>query len=72
VIKLWDARAAREICTLHLHKNTVNQLKWHSNGHFLLSAGRDQVHSATRRRSVSVNSASGPVRTEPELCSGLA
>ena len=43
VIKLWDAKAAREVCTLHLHKNTVNQLRWHPSGDFLLSGSRDQL-----------------------------
>jgi polyadenylation factor subunit 2 len=40
---LWDARAAKEIAQLHLHKNTINQLRWHPNGNFLLSGARDQL-----------------------------
>lgn len=41
--KFWDPRAAKEICTLHLHKNTVNVLRWHPKGHHLLTGGRDQL-----------------------------
>ena len=43
VIKLWDAKASREIATLHLHKNTINSLTWHASGNFMLSAARDQL-----------------------------
>ena len=43
VIKLWDPRAAREICLLHLHKNTVTTLRWHPNGLCFASGSRDQL-----------------------------
>ena len=42
-IKLWDPKAAREIATLHTHKNTVNCVRWHPSGDFFLSGSRDQL-----------------------------
>lgn len=41
--KFWDPRAAREACTLHLHKNTVSVLRWHPKGNHLLTGARDQL-----------------------------
>jgi len=43
VIKLWDPRAGKEICILHLHKNTVTCLRWHPKGQFFASGSRDQL-----------------------------
>lgn len=43
VVKLWDPRAPREICLLHLHKNTVTTLRWHPRGDFFASGSRDQL-----------------------------
>ena len=43
VIKLWDPRMGREICLLHLHKNTVTTLRWHPKGQFFASGSRDQL-----------------------------
>lgn len=42
-IKLWDPKAAREICTLFLHKNWVNCMQWHPSGNFFASGSRDQL-----------------------------
>jgi len=43
VIKLWDPRTPREICMLHLHKNTVTALRWHPTAHCFASSSRDQL-----------------------------
>ena len=43
VVKLWDPRQAKEICLLHLHKNTVTAIRWHPQGGCFASASRDQL-----------------------------
>lgn len=40
--RLWDPRG-KEIETLHLHKNTINSMRWSLDGNFLFSAGKDQT-----------------------------
>jgi len=42
LVKVWDAKAGRNIATLHGHRNTVMQTLWNANGNWLLSACRDQ------------------------------
>ena len=41
-IRLWDARLGGEaLSSLEGHMNEVTTVQWHRNGHFVLSAGRD-------------------------------
>ena len=42
LVKVWDAKAGRNIATLHGHRNTVMETQWNANGNWLLSACRDQ------------------------------
>ena len=42
LVKVWDAKAGRNIATLHGHRNTVMETLWNANGNWLLSACRDQ------------------------------
>ena len=42
-VRLWDPREARQLATLHGHKNTVLDLKWNMNGNWLLTCGKDQL-----------------------------
>lgn len=42
-IKLWDPRSGTSLATLHAHKNTVMDVKWNSNGNWLLTASRDHL-----------------------------
>ncbi|KAL0672658.1 hypothetical protein Bca4012_000638 [Brassica carinata] len=43
LVKIWDARTARELCSLHGHKNMVLSVKWNQNGNLLLTASKDQI-----------------------------
>ncbi|XP_039056942.1 flowering time control protein FY-like [Hibiscus syriacus] len=43
LVKLWDAKTGRELCSFHGHKNTVLCVKWNQNGNWLLTAGKDQI-----------------------------
>jgi polyadenylation factor subunit 2 len=43
LIKIWDAKSASNIATLHGHKNTVSDVTWNQNGNWLLSCSRDQL-----------------------------
>ena len=47
LVKVWDAKAGRNIATLHDHRNTVMQTLWNANGNWLLSACRDQSLKAS-------------------------
>ena len=42
-IKLWDPKTGNSLATLHAHKNTVMDVKWNSNGNWLLTASRDHL-----------------------------
>lgn len=42
LVKVWDAKAGRNIATLHGHRNTVMETQWNANDNWLLSACRDQ------------------------------
>ncbi|CAH2072847.1 unnamed protein product [Thlaspi arvense] len=43
IVKLWDTRTGRELCSLHGHKNIVFSVKWNQNGNWLLTASKDQI-----------------------------
>ncbi|KAG5408413.1 hypothetical protein IGI04_004732 [Brassica rapa subsp. trilocularis] len=43
LVKIWDTRTARELCSLHGHKNMVLSVKWNQNGNWLLTASKDQI-----------------------------
>ncbi|PKA58619.1 Flowering time control protein FY [Apostasia shenzhenica] len=43
LVKLWDAKAGRELCSFHGHKNTVLCVKWNQNGNWVLTASKDQI-----------------------------
>ncbi|XP_077471562.1 pre-mRNA 3' end processing protein WDR33 isoform X2 [Stigmatopora argus] len=42
-IKFWDPKTGQSLATLHAHKNTVMEVKWNSNGNWLLTASRDHL-----------------------------
>eukprot|EP00730_Choanoeca_flexa_P010669 TRINITY_DN197_c0_g1_i1.p1 TRINITY_DN197_c0_g1~~TRINITY_DN197_c0_g1_i1.p1 ORF type:complete len:518 (+),score=130.15 TRINITY_DN197_c0_g1_i1:131-1684(+) len=42
-MRLWDPKANESLAKLELHKDAVLDLKWHDNGNWLLSAGRDSL-----------------------------
>ncbi|CAL1541021.1 unnamed protein product, partial [Lymnaea stagnalis] len=42
-VKLWDPRSGNSLATLHAHKHTVMDLKWHQNGNWMLTASRDHL-----------------------------
>ncbi|KAH9499370.1 WD repeat-containing protein 33 [Bulinus truncatus] len=42
-VKLWDPRTGNSLATLHAHKHTVMDLKWHLNGNWMLTASRDHL-----------------------------
>ena len=41
--KLWDAHTGSAIATLHGHKGMIQATSWHANGHWLLTAGKDNA-----------------------------
>ena len=43
IVRLWDPKASKEVCSLHLHKGTVNTLRWHPSGNFFCTGSRDQL-----------------------------
>ncbi|KAJ8438778.1 hypothetical protein Cgig2_009896 [Carnegiea gigantea] len=43
LVKLWDAKSGRELCSFHGHKNTVLCVKWNDNGNWVLTASKDQI-----------------------------
>ncbi|KAF4348355.1 hypothetical protein G4B88_007881 [Cannabis sativa] len=43
LIKLWDAKSGRELCSIHGHKNVVLCVKWNQNGNWVLTASKDQI-----------------------------
>jgi len=43
LVKLWDAKNAQVVASLHGHKNMVTCAKWNANGNWLLTASRDQT-----------------------------
>nr|GLL40971.1 flowering time control protein FY isoform X1 [Ipomoea trifida]GMD59604.1 flowering time control protein FY isoform X1 [Ipomoea batatas] len=43
LVKLWDAKSGRELCSFHGHKNTVLCVKWNQNGNWVLTASKDQI-----------------------------
>ncbi|CAK9136492.1 unnamed protein product [Ilex paraguariensis] len=43
LVKLWDAKSGRELCSFHGHKNTVLCVKWNQNGNWMLTASKDQI-----------------------------
>ncbi|RVW68653.1 Flowering time control protein FY [Vitis vinifera] len=43
LVKLWDAKTGRELCSFHGHKNTVLCVKWNQNGNWVLTASKDQI-----------------------------
>ncbi|KAK4796575.1 hypothetical protein SAY86_028901 [Trapa natans] len=43
LMKLWDAKSGRELCSFHGHKNTVLCVKWNQNGNWVLTASKDQI-----------------------------
>jgi WD domain, G-beta repeat len=42
-VKLWDARSGVHVTTYHGHQDRVNVVKFHWNGNWLLSGGKDAV-----------------------------
>nr|XP_057924760.1 pre-mRNA 3' end processing protein WDR33 isoform X1 [Doryrhamphus excisus] len=42
-IKFWDPKSGQSLATLHAHKNTVMEVKWNTNGNWLLTASRDHL-----------------------------
>ncbi|XP_061549339.1 pre-mRNA 3' end processing protein WDR33 isoform X4 [Phycodurus eques] len=42
-IKFWDPKTGQSLATLHAHKNTVMEVKWNTNGNWLLTASRDHL-----------------------------
>lgn len=47
-IRLWDARVGGEsLSSLEGHRGEVSTVQWHGNGHFILSAGRDNQAKVT-------------------------
>ncbi|KAF8109396.1 hypothetical protein N665_0096s0009 [Sinapis alba] len=43
LVKMLYSRTARELCSLHAHKNMVLYVKWNQNGNWLLTASKDQI-----------------------------
>ncbi|GMP60990.1 hypothetical protein CsSME_00023635 [Camellia sinensis var. sinensis] len=43
LVKLWDAKAGKELSSFHGHKNTVLCVKWNQNGNWVLTASKDQI-----------------------------
>ncbi|KAK9154693.1 hypothetical protein Sjap_002173 [Stephania japonica] len=43
LVKLWDAKSGKELCSFHGHKNIVLCVKWNQNGNWVLTAGKDQI-----------------------------
>ncbi|KAB5572997.1 hypothetical protein DKX38_000191 [Salix brachista] len=43
LVKLWDAKSGKELCSFHGHKNTVLCVKWNQNGNWVLTASKDQI-----------------------------
>ncbi|KAH9698487.1 WD REPEATS REGION domain-containing protein [Citrus sinensis] len=43
LVKLWDAKSGRELCSFHGHKNMVLCVKWNQNGNWVLTASKDQI-----------------------------
>ncbi|CAG2067173.1 unnamed protein product, partial [Timema podura] len=42
-IKLWDPKSGQSLATLHAHKSTVMDIKWNTNGNWLVTASRDHL-----------------------------
>ncbi|PSN52003.1 hypothetical protein C0J52_06115 [Blattella germanica] len=42
-VKLWDPKTGQSLATLHAHKSTVMDIKWNSNGNWLVTASRDHL-----------------------------
>ncbi|XP_071451232.1 pre-mRNA 3' end processing protein WDR33 [Hetaerina americana] len=42
-VKLWDPKTGQSLATLHAHKSTVMDVKWNSNGNWLVTASRDHL-----------------------------
>eukprot|EP01147_Barroeca_monosierra_P004335 gene4335-6639_t len=43
-LKLWDPRASENLATLYnVHRDSVMDIKWNANGHWLLTASRDSL-----------------------------
>lgn len=40
-MRLWDARAGKQVTTYHGHQDQVNAVRFHWNGNWLASAGKD-------------------------------
>ncbi|WVZ03633.1 hypothetical protein V8G54_024439 [Vigna mungo] len=47
LVKLWDAKTGKELCSFHGHKNTVLCVKWNQNGNWVLTASKDQIIKST-------------------------
>ena len=66
-IKLWDPKTGTCLHTIRGHKHHVMQVQWNRNGHWLLSAGRDQlikVYDIRMMKEFQVNTAAHRERRE--------
>jgi polyadenylation factor subunit 2 len=41
LLKIWDPRSGEIISSLHIHKNSINRLRFNKNGNWLLTASKD-------------------------------